>query len=280
MSQITRSTPYVAPGAPTSPLLLAVASMLVALASLLAARLGFEIPVDPTTAATVAGFLGAAWGFVQNHLARREQARGAAPLVAAVTMTPPAGPEGVAEALGTLREAARGHGVPTAAEGLAEIPSALPRQRETTQPPLDPAVQLHALDPDARPGLDRWSGLALRRILRGEERGVVGPIEWCWSGTDRIRVDIDGVTRMATRGDEESIARALGAELWLEASKNAGEAQARPSPRSEAMFGTGLLDVDGEPVSAGDLDSGEVTGKDWPPADEDPDPDQRGKEGS
>jgi hypothetical protein len=141
---------------------------------------------------------------------------------------------------------------------------------------------------------------------------VVGPIEWePGPAPGAIRVDIDGRTRMATAGDERSIARALGAETWLEAAKNAsaephcaeigcsagptwwqgsddrdryslwcdehvpalepGESRHRiaadaPAPRRR-VNSNALLDDAGDPVSASDLDSGEIS--------DDPDPDER-----
>jgi hypothetical protein len=76
MSNVTKHTPYVAPGAPTSPMILAVAGLLVAVVTALASRLGFEIAADSTHTAMVAGILAGVWGLVQHRLARREQAAG------------------------------------------------------------------------------------------------------------------------------------------------------------------------------------------------------------
>jgi hypothetical protein len=249
MSNVTRSTPYVAPGAPTSPLILAVAGLLVAAASALAARLGFELTADGTAVATVAGVLAGLLGLLQHRLARREQQVGA-PLLRATVTAPPVDPEQVGEALGRLRAMALTYMAP-------EQPRPVPApDRWSTA-----AEQLHLLDPEAPPGLDRWSGKALRRILAGEHRGAEGPISWRVLGDDaqRLQVAIDGTVRMAVLEDEQSVARALGAELWLAAAKNASADAPLPRPRVPSGA---LLDSDGEPVSAGDLD-------------EDPDPDQR-----
>lgn len=269
MSNITRSTPYLATGAPTSPMLLAVAGLLVALAAAVAARLGFEIPADASTTTAVAGVLAALVGFVQHRLARREQVAGVVVLdetLAEALAEPPPPPEALSESVERLR---------ARAAGLAPPPHA---PRRDTIPTAD--EQLHLLDPSKRLGLDPHAGKALRRVLAGEIRGAEGPIAWRATAEPQApgtRVEIDGVVRWAAAGDEQALARALGAELWLEAEKNASADAGRPdvpSPRprspSGALFGSALLGDDGEPVSAGDLDSGEIP--------EDPDPDQRTSE--
>jgi hypothetical protein len=147
MSNITRSTPYVAPGAPTSPLLLAVASMLVALASLLAGQLGIELLIDPTTAGALAGFLGAAWGFAQNYLARREQAAGVPKLDKIMTEAlaePPPDPEDLPESVERLRALAAGRPVPrpAVAAGAIVLPARLtPEQRRQLEKDFGPLLE-------------------------------------------------------------------------------------------------------------------------------------------
>jgi hypothetical protein len=282
MSKVTASTPYVAPGAPRSPLLLAVAGLLVALASALASRLGFELPTDAGTTAMVAGLLASLVGYGQHLLARREQAEGSTRLdevlAEAFAEVPP--PGAVLEAVERVR--ARLAGLPAPELATGPRVERQPAPRRATVPPWEDAVgeslrpptaaeQLHALDPTKPLGLDPWAGMALREILAGTPSGAVGPIEWM-PGPARgvLRVVIDGTSRIAAVGDERSIAAALGAELWLEASKNASAGAAQPRSR---VHSNALLGDDGEPVSAGDLDSGEIS--DDPPLDDEADPDER-----
>lgn len=244
MSNITRSTPYLAPGAPKSPIVLAIAGLLVLLASVVASKLGFTLAADADTTAMVASALVTIVGLVQHRMARGEQADGAPKLaatIAAALAEPP--PEPV---------------VNTRSHLDGDSPKLL-ESAGGASPTIDAAAQLHEIDPSKRLGLDPWAGMALREILAGDERGAAGPIEWCLSVGGRIRVDIDGIVRWATPGDPMSVARAVGAERWLEVDGSV------PAPRSHVPSNA-LLDDDGAPVSAGDLDSG---------AEEDADPDER-----
>lgn len=326
MSNITRSTPYLAPGAPKSPIVLATAGLLVLLASAVASRLGFTIATDGDTIVGVASALVTIVGLVQHRMARGEQADGAPKLAAAVVAAlaePPPSPEGVPDAMARVLARAnrlvkgkRVRGIPVvstrshpedaadakvrivthpwccepgckatpiwwqgsngvdhysvwctahlprAAKGELRYPlvGADPGPTTGNEPPeIDAAAQLHALDPSKRMGLDPWAGMALREILKGEQEGSAGPIEWS-SAAGGLRVVIDGYSRWAAPDDPRSVAAAVGAERWLEADGSV------PAPRPRVPS-SALLDDEGTPISAGDLDSGEI--------EEDTDPDER-----
>jgi uncharacterized membrane protein len=74
--KIPRSAPYLAPGAPKSPRIVAIAGVLVTLAALVASWWGLELPTDPNTVGIVAGVLATLVGLWQDRGARREQAAG------------------------------------------------------------------------------------------------------------------------------------------------------------------------------------------------------------
>lgn len=267
MSNVTRHTPYVAPGAPSSPIIMAVAGLLVAVASTVAARLGFKLPADSMTVASVAAALVGLVGFLQSRLAQREQLVGAR-LLRATVAAPPVDPEQVGEALGRLRALA------------LQRPRRAPKRRlpvkgfriegaprQTTIPTGPTAAEQLRL-------LDRWSGKALRRILAGERWGTEGPISWEATGRHLLAVEIDGIARDADLDDIGSVAAACGADAWLEVDSgfmrdSGGRWMAvdQPAPRPRIPSGA-LLDSGGDPLTPGDLDSGELEA-------EDADPDER-----
>ena len=71
-----RQTPYLAPGAPTSPRRQALVGLIVSLLSLVGLWAGVDLDISPEAIAAVLGVLATAWGLVMDARARSEQARG------------------------------------------------------------------------------------------------------------------------------------------------------------------------------------------------------------
>ena len=78
-----RSEPYVAPGAPKSPRVIAIASAIVAVTALAANLFHLEVDLDAELVVSVVAFVYAIVGTVQDRGARAEQAAGVAALAKA-----------------------------------------------------------------------------------------------------------------------------------------------------------------------------------------------------
>ena len=83
-----RATPYVADGAPRSPMIMAISAIVVGIVLQVCERYGLAPPEQLDTATVAAGLM-AAWSFMQHTLARREQSRGIEKLAEARAELPP-----------------------------------------------------------------------------------------------------------------------------------------------------------------------------------------------
>lgn len=89
MDKPNRTEPYVAPGAPRSPRVVAIASAIVAVAALAANLLELELHLDLEIVLAVVGGVYAVIGGLQDRAARGEQAAGVAKLAEARAELPP-----------------------------------------------------------------------------------------------------------------------------------------------------------------------------------------------
>lgn len=273
--KVSRATPYVAPGAPTSPLWGRAVGLVLAAIAWIAGRFGLELEFSAEDVMVVAGLAFSAWSTWQDRRARAEMVPGVDLLEAALDEPPSAERLPLADSVERLRK--------KKAEASARLTVLDPP--EPVDEPIEPAM----VDPRASTQgeeWEKWAREAFAAICSGQAEGKVGPISW-HQGESVTRLTVYGYNHAIAPGDTFRAALVLGlpdayvrlqaideqvrdpatpTELreelrgeLLDAMEANGQADvhfAEVQPRVHLPSGA-LLNDDGEPVSASDLDSEE-----------------------